>query len=115
MEPVAADQVVVITLAECTNYQLHLKLSQRASGSSKMTVLLFAIDFVKQRTGVSKLENTEVSLNFDDDNITTLEEILMTGMEQLLLKRTGTTNPFKDILTSFEEEQVDQIYLNDKE
>ena len=46
-----------------------------------MTVLLFAIDFVRERTGVAKLENKELSMHFDEDNITTPEEILMTKME----------------------------------
>ena len=117
MEPTFGnpDQVVRITLAECANYVCALKLSSKASGSAKMTVILFAIDFVKERTGLNKLENKEVSMHFDDDNITTCEEILMTGMEQLLIKRSGTTNPFTDILQAYETELIDTIYLNDKE
>ena len=80
-----------------------------------MTVLLFAIDFVRERTGVAKLENKELSMHFDEDNITTPEEILMTKMEQLLLKRAGPTNPFNDKVEFFEQPETDQIYLNEKE
>ena len=43
-----------------------------------------------------------ISMHFDDDNITTPEEILMTGMEQLMLKRQGPVNPFNDHLACFE-------------
>ena len=44
-----------------------------------MTTLLFTIDFMKQATGLK--ENQEISLHFDDDNITTFEEILLTKMD----------------------------------
>ena len=94
--------MVTITLQESPNYRCLLKLSSKAGGSAKMTVLLFAIDFVAERTGISKLENKELSMHFDEDNITTPEEILMTGMEQLLLKRQGTVNPFTDHVILFE-------------
>jgi hypothetical protein len=46
-----------------------------------MTALLYSIDFVKVHVGISKMENTEISLNFDQDNITTPEEILDSGIE----------------------------------
>ncbi len=61
-----------------------------------MTALLYSIDFVKVHVGISKMENTEISLNFDQDNITTPEEILDSGIEQLLIVRKGDTNPFID-------------------
>ena len=75
------DQVIEITLAECPNYSCSLKLSSGAGGTAKMTTLLFTIDLIKERTGIAKLENKELSWHFDDDNITTPEEILMTKME----------------------------------
>ena len=78
-----------------------------------MTSLLFAIDFVKERTGISKMENKEVSLHFDEENITTCEEILNTKMEEFLLKRKGETNPFTDQLDK-ELSESDEIYLNEK-
>lgn len=78
-----------------------------------MTSLLFAIDFFKQRSGIANMENQELSLHFDDDNITTLEEILMTKMDSLLLKRVGITNPFNDKFEVLDTR--DDIYLNDKE
>jgi len=46
-----------------------------------MTALLYSIDFVKDHVGISKMENTEISLHFDKDNITTPEEILDSGIE----------------------------------
>ena len=42
-------------------------------------------------------------------------ELSNRDMEQLLLKRSGTTNPFTDILQAYETELIDTIYLNDKE
>ena len=99
---------------ECVDkYSLMLKLSQKAPGSAQMTSLLFAIDFVKERTGISKMENKEVSLHFDEENITTCEEILNTKMEEFLLKRKGETNPFTDQLDK-ELSESDEIYLNEK-
>ena len=50
---------------------------------------MFAIDFVKERSGVSRMENKETILHFDEDNLTTPEEVLRTKMEELLIKRTG--------------------------
>jgi len=50
---------------------------------------MFALDFVRERTGVSKMENSETILHFDEENLTTPEEILKTKMEELLIKRTG--------------------------
>ncbi len=55
-----------------------------------MTVLLFIIDFVKERVGISKMEKPENSLNYDVENPTTPEEILKTKMEEALIKRVGT-------------------------
>ena len=55
-----------------------------------MTVLLFIIDFVKERVGISKMDNPETSLNFDVENPTTPEEILKTKMEEALIKRIGS-------------------------
>ena len=79
-----------------------------------MTVLLFIIDFVKERVGISKMDNPETTLNFDAENPTTPEEILKTKMEEALIKRTGPTNPFNDHLEVGLADH-DEIYLNDKE
>lgn len=61
-----------------------------------MTVLLFAIDFIKERSNISNMENKEITTNFDEENLTTLEEILQTKMEQVLIRRLGSGNPFLD-------------------
>lgn len=95
-------------------YELHLRLSNNASGSAKMTVLLFVIDLMKGRTGISDMQNNETQLNFDEDNMTNAEEILQTKMEEVLIKRAGVTNPFGDNLHAGLADK-DAIYLNDKE
>jgi hypothetical protein len=94
-------------------YRCTLKLSSKAPGADQMTVLLFAVDFVKERTGVSHMENKETVLNFDEDNLTTPEEVLNTNMEELLIRRKGETNPFLDNLES-ELKDKDSLYLNHK-
>ena len=81
MEPLQNQYTLSIKLAESPNYECRLTLSDRASGAAKMTVLLFAMDLVKERTGINKLSNPELSMHFDEDNITTPEELLMTKME----------------------------------
>lgn len=48
------------------------------------------------------------------ENITTPEEILLTKMDSVLIKRKGATNPFTDRYADVENE-VDRIGLNDKE
>eukprot|EP00355_Strombidium_rassoulzadegani_P009352 CAMPEP_0168622876 /NCGR_PEP_ID=MMETSP0449_2-20121227/8516_1 /TAXON_ID=1082188 /ORGANISM="Strombidium rassoulzadegani, Strain ras09" /LENGTH=120 /DNA_ID=CAMNT_0008664201 /DNA_START=20 /DNA_END=382 /DNA_ORIENTATION=+ len=78
-----------------------------------MTSLFFVVDFIKERVGVSKMENKEVKLYFDEESITTFEEVLQTGIEKVLLKRHGPENPFLDHLTQLDE--TDRLYLNDKE
>ena len=95
-------------------YELHLRMSDKASGSAKMTVLLFVIDLMKGRTGISKMQNNETQVNFDEDNMTNTEEILQTKMEEVLIKRVGVTNPFGDNLEAGLADN-DAIYLNDKE
>lgn len=60
------------------------------------------------------MSNKETSLHFDEDNLTTPEEILQTRMEEAILKRKGETNPFLDVLET-ELSEHDIIYLNDKE
>jgi len=57
--------------------------------------------------------NPETELWFDEENLTTPEEVLKTKMEELLIKRKGETNPFLDVLESSLKES-DEIYLNDK-
>ena len=83
------DHVISIRMESIPDYKLLLKLSDQAASYEKMTVLLFAIDLVKERTGVSKMENKELSLFFDPENPTTAEEVINTSMEELLLKRKG--------------------------
>lgn len=46
--------------------------------------------------------------------MTNAEEILQTKMEEVLIKRTGVTNPFGDNLEAGLQDN-DAIYLNDKE
>ena len=60
------------------------------------------------------MENSQIILHFDEDNLTTAEEILKTRMEEALIKRDGPPNPFNDHLETGLADQ-DQIYLNDKE
>ena len=79
-----------------------------------MTVLLFAFDFIKERVGISKCENSEISIHFDEENLTTAEEILQARVEEVLIKRSGPANPFNDRLDLTLAEH-DVIYLNDKE
>ena len=79
-----------------------------------MTVLLFVLDLVKERTGISKMDNKETSINFDEENLTTHEEILQTQMEDVLIRRIGPENPFNDKLEAGLEDK-DVVYLNDKE
>lgn len=76
-----------------------------------MTLLMYTIDFVKEQVGLS--QTSEVDLFFDEDNPTTLEEVLNTKMEEMLLKKKGELNPF---LEAFDTNLVDtdQIYLNKK-
>jgi len=81
---------------ECLNYSCSLRLSANCSGNQKMTALLYAIDFVKETTGVATLENNATELRFDRENLTTPEEILKTQMEDLLIMRIGEINPFFD-------------------
>jgi len=79
-----------------------------------MTTLLFVVDFVKERTGISKMKDPATSLYFDSENITTPEEILLTKMDQAIIKRTGVVNPFTDSVAEVDGES-DRITLNDKE
>lgn len=83
-------------MEELPKYACVLTLGKGAGGAAKMTVLLFTIDFVKERTGISKMNDPAIQLHFDSENITTPEEILLTKMESLLIKRTGEANPFTD-------------------
>jgi len=70
------DHMLRVRVENVPNYQCQLRLSGRASGSARMTVLLFIIDLVKERVGISKMDNKETSINFDEENLTTPEEIL---------------------------------------
>ena len=78
-----------------------------------MTALLYAIDFVRDITGVASLENNKTELRFDKENLTTPEEILKTEMEDLLIMRVGEINPFFDQISTNLSDH-DEIYLNNK-
>jgi hypothetical protein len=101
-------------MEELPTYKCVLTLGAGAGGAAKMTVLLFVIDFVHERTGISKMSGPGLSLHFDSENITTPEEILLTKMDSLLLKRSGTPNAFADKYEALDD-VVDRIALNDKE
>ena len=62
-----------------------------------MTTLLFTIDLIKERVGISKMTNTETQVFFDEENMSTPEEILNTKMEEVLIRRVGDENPFTDV------------------
>ena len=79
-----------------------------------MTTLLFVIDFIKERTGITKMSDSATKLYFDNENITTPEEILLTKMESALIVRSGNFNPFTDKFEAVDGE-TDRITLNDKE
>ena len=81
--------------------------------SKLLTTLLFTIDLIKERVGISKMENKEVAWFFDEENPTTPEEVINTKMEELLIKRKGEVNPFLDHIESGLNEH-DQLYLNKK-
>ena len=110
--------MLTITVEELPKYACQLKLGKGAGGAAKMTVLLFTIDFVKERTGISKMAEQGIKLHFDaldaPENITTPEEILLTRMESLLIKRVVASNPFTDKYEPLLD-VVDMIQLNDKE
>ena len=89
-------QTIVIKMENVPEYKVEVKLSTETPGADQMTVLLFAIDLVKERTGIANMENKEVALYFDPENPTTAEEVLNTKMEEMLIKRKGTINPFLD-------------------
>ena len=106
--------MLTITVEELPKYACQLKLGKGAGGAAKMTVLLFTIDFVKERTGISKMAEQGIKLHFDAENITTPEEILLTRMDSLLIKRVVASNPFTDKYEALPD-VVDMIQLNDKE
>ena len=108
------DHVLVIRVEELPKYACVLTLGAGAGGAARMTVLLFVIDFVQERTGISNMAEPGVQLHFDSENITTPEEILLTKMESLLIKRAGAANPFTDKYEPLDD-VVDRIALNDKE
>jgi ABC-type taurine transport system ATPase subunit len=64
-------------------------MSNNAGGAAKMTTLLHVIDLMKDRTGIASMENPETQLYFDEEQMTTLDEIIQTQMESVLIKRTG--------------------------
>ena len=107
-----SDHLIAIKMDKVPDYTCTLRLGGGAPGPNKMTALLYAIDFVKEQTGVSQMENTTIRLHFDADNRTTPEEVLNTRMEELIIFRDGAENPFSD--KYLQPEQDDKLYLNDK-
>ena len=79
-----------------------------------MTTLLFVVDLMKEHTGIAAMENSETQLNFDEEQMTTPDEIIQTQMESAIIKRTGQSNPFSDVLAAHLEKH-EMIYLNNKE
>ena len=111
---VSGDHSIKLRVEGVPSYFCKLKFDRRSSGPAQMTVLLFVIDLIKERVGITKMENKETSVNFDEENLTTFEEILQTKMEEVLIRRAGTTNPFNDVLDAALDE-TDVIYLNHKD
>lgn len=108
------DHTLAIRVEELPGYACVLRLGKGAGGAAKMTALLFVVDFVKERTGISRMGDPSIQLHFDSENITTLEEVLLTKMEQLLIKRSGVEDPIADRYEDVDG-VVDRIALNDKE
>lgn len=106
-----SEHVISIRMHTVPNYKCLLKLSDQAPPADHMTLLMHAIDFVKEQVGLA--QTSEVDLFFDEDNPTTLDEVLNTKMEELLIKKKGELNPFlENIDTTLSD--TDQIYLNKK-
>jgi cytochrome b involved in lipid metabolism len=93
---------------------MSLKMSNQAGGAAKMTTLLHVVDLMKDRTGIASMENSETQLYFDEEHLTTPDEIIKTQMESVIIKRTGQINPFTDVLATHLENH-EMIYLNNKE
>ena len=104
------DHQILFKVSGVPNYSLMLKLANQAAPAAHMTTLLFAFDFLKERVGITKLENTEISIHFDEENLTTAEEILQTKMEEVIIKPKGSGDEFDSELAD-----ADHIYLNNKE
>ena len=51
------DHALAIFVEELPGYACVLTLGKGAGGAAKMTALLYAVDFVKERTGISKMSN----------------------------------------------------------
>ena len=104
------DHTIQFRVDGVPHYSLNLKLGSKTGGAAKMTTLLFAFDFLKTRTGINKLDNQECEIRFDEENLTTPEEILQTRMEEVLIK---AKNAGDWLDADFAD--ADHIYLNDKE
>ena len=79
-----------------------------------MTTLLYVVDLMKEKCGISAMSNPETKLYFDEEHMTTPDEVLKTLMDSVIIKRDGQENPFTDVLeTGLEDHEM--IYLNDKE
>lgn len=91
------DHVIKLRVENVPEYSCILRLQEHTSGPSKMTTLLFTIDLIKERVGISKMVNQETQVFFDEENMSTPEEILNTKMEEVLIRRVGEENPFTDV------------------
>ena len=58
------------------NYACHVRLDNSTSTFARVTTLYYIVDMISEKVGVNQMENKEIQLHFDDENITTYEEIL---------------------------------------
>jgi hypothetical protein len=59
MEMNDPDHVITMRVDNVPEYSCVLRLSEKSSASAKMTTLLFVIDLIKERVGISKMDNKE--------------------------------------------------------
>ena len=109
-----SDHILTVRVDKVPGYQCSLKLSDKAGGAAKMTTLLHVIDLMKEKVGISSMANPDTKLYFDEEHLTTPDEVIKTKMESVIIKRDGQENPFTDVLESGMEDH-EMIYLNDKE
>lgn len=57
------DHVITVKMDGVPNYSLLLKLSTQAKSADQMTVLMYAVDFVKEQVGLNP--ESEIALFFD--------------------------------------------------
>jgi hypothetical protein len=109
-----SEHILTVVVDKVPGYQCSLKLSDKAGGAAKMTTLLYVVDLMMERTGIKAMANNKTQLYFDEEHMTTPDEVLKTLMDKVIIKRQGEENPFTDILAAHIEDH-EMIYLNDKE